>query len=49
MIVVCIHDGETRMADRPPLVAGVNPLASLCLREAILHEGETEDVRVPTC
>ena len=46
---MCIDDGETRMAHRPPTVAVVNPLASLSLSEAILHERETEDVRVPTC
>src|SRR3974390_432636 len=49
MIVVCMDNGEEWMAHRPPLVAGGNPLASLSLREAILHERKAEDVQVPTC
>lgn len=49
VIVVSIDDGENGMAERPPLVASLDPIASLYLSKAFLHEGEAEDVRVPTC
>jgi hypothetical protein len=45
-IIAWVRDGEPGLTVRPPLVGPLDPLPSVELGEALLHEREPEDVRI---